>query len=93
MAGLVAEGGAILVEGLVVPPDVQVQVPVHGYPVVRPRGELALGSPQVALPYPIEKSTQLTLYEVGEKCSVYIHSSVILKFVYKNVLLYKDTNA
>ena len=71
MAGLVSEGGAVLVQRLVVPPDVQVQVPVHGYPVVRPRGELALGAPQVALPYPVEQSTQLTLYQGGRKCSVY----------------------
>ena len=44
-------------------PDVHVQVPVDGYPIVGPRGELALGAPQMALPYAVKQCTQLILYK------------------------------
>jgi hypothetical protein len=34
----------------------------------------------VALPYPIEQSTQLTLYQGGGKCSVYKSTYVVLLY-------------
>jgi hypothetical protein len=41
-------------EGASSVPDVQIQIPVDGYPVVGPRGELSLRAPQMALPYPVK---------------------------------------